>query len=395
MPIQDGKYISPAWNNESEPAINASELNDLTQTVATHSTDYLRDETLKDDTKSEFGFDSSAVPDDLFSNLNTRIKLIQKETAQMTLTVKTQNGNPLPNIVINGITDEDGNIVKTNTSGVASGYVKDGSRYLQINGYADVDNFTKQYTFTKGSAYTDTWTVTTQNFRTYGSSQSVKFSSNVTRVDVSVGGGGSGAYSYYRTATGADGGAGGYSNSKENVSFSPETYYNITVGAGGAAYGGGGGISSFLGVNASGAPAHNGGGATGNGSGGKGGYANNASNYSPGGAGGAGSGFIYTSFTGQSNGYGGGGGGGGYRNYNIEDVTGGMYGGGGGSPGGGAGNNAPSSPNTVSSAVNGTNGFGGGGGGGGIYRNYSSELRCNCGTGGSGAVAIRMHLAVQ
>ena len=33
MPIQDGKYIAPAWQNEGPPAIDADELNDMCQTL--------------------------------------------------------------------------------------------------------------------------------------------------------------------------------------------------------------------------------------------------------------------------------------------------------------------------------------------------------------------------
>lgn len=33
MPIQDGKYIAPAWQNEGPPAIDADELNDMCQTI--------------------------------------------------------------------------------------------------------------------------------------------------------------------------------------------------------------------------------------------------------------------------------------------------------------------------------------------------------------------------
>ena len=33
MPIQDGKYIAPAWQNGGAPAIDADELNDICQTI--------------------------------------------------------------------------------------------------------------------------------------------------------------------------------------------------------------------------------------------------------------------------------------------------------------------------------------------------------------------------
>lgn len=33
MPIQDGKYVAPAWQNDGAPAIDADELNDICQTI--------------------------------------------------------------------------------------------------------------------------------------------------------------------------------------------------------------------------------------------------------------------------------------------------------------------------------------------------------------------------
>ena len=38
MPISGGKYVAPTWNNGASPAIDASELQDICDTVAAHET---------------------------------------------------------------------------------------------------------------------------------------------------------------------------------------------------------------------------------------------------------------------------------------------------------------------------------------------------------------------
>ena len=340
----------------------------------------------------------SKVPDDAFRHIAIALNLLKKGSAFVELTVKTAAGNPLQGIQINGMVDDAGSPARTNSAGVAAGYVKPGRITLSIAGYADINGWSKTYDFDLGKIYTDKISLTVKNFVKYTSSTTVKFSPNVSRVDVSVGGGGSAGYSFNGTSTGGSGGGGGWSSARENVTFQHDTSYSLTVGSGGTFPGGAGGNSSFLGVSASGAPSHmdaNGG--SGNGRGGKGGYANQSSggwDISPGTAGQAGSGFVYTSFTENSPGYGGGGGGGGFMLTSYPEVTGAMTGGRAGSPGGGRGANAPTSTGT-NAGTPGTNGLGGGGGGGGICRTYSSEARATCGNGGSGVVAIRMHLKIS
>lgn len=40
MPIQDGKYVAPEWKNGQPPAINAQELNDISDTLAADNSRY-------------------------------------------------------------------------------------------------------------------------------------------------------------------------------------------------------------------------------------------------------------------------------------------------------------------------------------------------------------------
>lgn len=360
-------------------------------------TPLIKETLLQDSTEIEiFGNAGNRTVDEAFSGVMARLSLVMQNVATITLTVTDTAENPIPNVYVNGVFDEDGESVATNASGQAVGYVADGTTTLSISNYADIINYSEQFDAVKGQDYTHTIQVQTQNFLKFTSTQNVRFSGNVEQVDVTSvgGGGGAGATNGNGRASAASGGAGGGGNCvvQEDVTFSPNIVYQAIVGAGGVA-GGGGGTSSFLGVSANGGnPGGNGNisypyiagiGGSGNGKGGNGVaitiYPGEQKSGNPGVSGNV---QGYASFT-ETIAYGGGGG------------SGGIFGGTGGS-GAGYGGDGGGWPSSIN-GQNGTDGFGGGGGSGGYqYTEYDTggddtEIG-SPGRGGSGCIAIRMHL---
>lgn len=334
---------------------------------------------LQDSTEVElFGNASNRTVDEAFSGIAGKINLIMQDVASMTLTVQDSAGTGIPGVLINGMLDADGESVYTNAFGVAVGYVSEGLTILSISGYADIENFSEQIQAVKGETYTKTIVVTTLDFLKITSSRFVKFSENVEQIDVSVGGpggGGAGAKSTNNDQFSC-GGGGGHTEKQEHVSFNTNENYQAIIGAGGnyGKNGGGssGGTSSFLGVTATSGT----GGEVGNGSSyrgignGDGGYINNGTPID----GSPGTETIYSSFTDETP-YGGGGG---AAIYDRRGDGGHQYSSG-GSPGGGDGD---------STGEDGADNLGGGGGAG-IYGGIAG---IHGGRGGSGCVAIRMHL---
>ena len=335
-----------------------------------------------------FGSAADRTVNDAFMGIGARLKLIMSDMAEIELTVLTASGKAVPNMPIEGALDAAGNVLVTDSSGKAYGYVPEGSVTLSVSGYADVQNYSVTMSVEKGQSYKKTITLSTINFVKLTSSKSVKFSPNVSRVDVTVvGGGGSGGTGTGRN--GAGGGGGGYCTVQENVDFVPGTTYSAVIGAGGKgvqAYdprdGNAGGASSFMGITANGGSGggrgmsngNNAAGGAGNGAGGTG----VAYNKTPG-AGAAGSVPGYSSFT-ETVRYGGGGGGGRGFTYDGGGAGGADFGAKGGGKGAG------------SSAASGTGGGGGGGGGDDSDGDISYGTG---GDGGSGCVAIRMHLTAS
>ena len=354
-----------------------------------------------------FGDASNRTIDEAFRAIARKLDLISSGVATMTTTVQTAAGNPLYYVLVQGMFNENGGAVYTDIHGVASGYVSEGTVTLSVSGYADLSSASTTLIANKGGSYTASLVVSVINFLKLTSTQNVKFSGNVGRVDVSVGGGGGGGGNgdvetrEDGDAAGGGGGGGGRCTTMTNVSFAHNTTYTAAVGAGGSAGGANGGTSSFLGVTAAGGSggragvantSHNGGsvggaGGSGNGSGGKGGAAtrgsNAASSYENGTAGGSGTGTVYDSFT-TTIPYGGGGGGGSANCWNEAYGSGGA----GGSPAGAGGGKA-------STGGVGVNGQGGGGGGGSGYTHEEDDrikgTGYKGGKGGDGVVAIRMH----
>ena len=352
---------------------------------------------LQDSTEVEiFGNAGNRTVDEALSGLMGKISLIMQNIATLTLTVKTAAGNPLPGIPISGLLDSDGNTVKTNSSGVATGYIPEGANTLSISGYADLADFSKSYVAVKGASYTDTWALTVRNFMRWTSSTKIKFSKNVGQLDVSVGSGGGGGGRNGRAtnllaAYTASAGGGGFSTIEEDVAFEADVLYPLIVGAGGAIERDGG-VSSLLGVTAqsgkAGASVGVGeeivAGGIGNGNGANGTGASDQ-RIVPGNPGGNGSTSVFSSFT-ETQPYGGGGGSG---VASGDYYSGKANGGAGGSPGGGKGGDFQNHPNAYAPAAN-----RGGGGGSGTYASnrYGDPLVGTASRGAAGVVAVRMHL---
>lgn len=321
---------------EDEPADTGTELSKLNL--------------LQDSTEiALFGRAADRTIDEAFSGIAGQLKLIMSDMATITLTVQTTNGKPIPDVLVQGILNENGQAVYTNASGVATGYIGEGQQVVKVSGYADVEDYSETLTVVKGTNISKTWKLTTNNFLSVKSSRSVKFTGNVSTIDYSVtsgGGGGSGGYGF----PGGGGGAGGGTITKTGIAVEPNKQYAAVIGAGGAsgygdAAGKSGGKSSFLGDSpnggAPGTPAANGttggaGGSGGAGTQGGGSGGNGGSNYANGSNGSNATSTAFTSFT-ETKTLGGGGAGGEGKNYSGASATDGIVGGAANTGGGGSG----------------------------------------------------------
>ena len=339
---------------------------------------------ITDSTAATIGVAQDTTVDAAIDSLGVAIDMIKLDKGYLRLTIKDTSGNPISGIPISIITDKNGNILSSDSDGIVKGYISEGTQTITISDYADLADYTDNITIIKGNFYTKEIALTTINFLKITSSKDLKISENVNRIDVTVVGGGGGGHNADSGAF--PGGGGGYCVVKENVSFVPNQVYKATVGAGGYGartstgryYPANGGDSSFLGISAAGGHAgQTSGGIDGAGNG-RGGYVTdrNGSSIEPV----AGSVQGYSSFT-ETVLYGGGGAGG-YRYfrsdnseeyYNSTKTT---YGG------------DTGFWNTKPDTHNGKEGFGGGGGG-----TYAGDGTSGpAGNGGSGCIAIRMHL---
>lgn len=322
---------------EDEPADTGTELSKLNL--------------LQDSTEiALFGRAADRTIDEAFSGIAGQLKLIMSDMATITLTVQTTNGKPIPDVLVQGILNENGQAVYTNASGVATGYIGEGQQVVKVSGYADVEDYSETLTVVKGTNISKTWKLTTNNFLSVKSSRSVKFTGNVSTIDYSVtsgGGGGGAGYGY----PGGGGGAGGGTITKTGVEISPNTVYPATVGAGGKGgtyldYDGHpGGQSSFMGDAPAGgnpglSPVRGGsgepGGIGGSGSQGGGSGGNGGSNSDNGSNGSNATSTAFTSFA-ETKSLGGGGAGGEGKNYSGTSATDGIVGGAANTGGGGSG----------------------------------------------------------
>ena len=332
-------------------------------------------------TASTIGVDQNTTVDAAINTLGVAIELMKTNKGYITLSVADTTGAPIPGIPMPLITDKDGVAQQTNENGIASGYISEGTQTIEIKDYADIIDNTDSINIIKGNFHTKNIIVTTRNFLKIMASRSLKFSSNVSAVDITAvggGGGGDACSSGYEDGTSAGGGGGGYCTVQENVTFQPNTSYKAIVGAGGNGFysvpgsstdysATDGGSSSFLGVIAGGGK-----------------HGNKGMNSSAAGAG-NGRGGYYTAYSSAYNAVAGSVAG--YSSF-TETV---MYGGGGSGVWSQYGRNYTAAAgyggNSNSGNGNGVDGFGGGGSAYG-----SRDGGSKAGDGGSGCVAIRMHL---
>ena len=360
---------------------------------------------LNTDTKSLMGLPTTATGDDAFRELFLAITLDGR--ALINFTVMGNDGTPCKGVQIesSAFCDSNGNLtptVVTDDEGKVSVFCNNTSVAVSVKNYFDLEDWSHTYTVVFGEQYEETITLTRRNFLKLTSSVSKKFSSAIVRIDVTTVGGGGGGDSgngyegNERYSYSGGGGGGGYCTLQENVDFSANQNYQVTVGGGGKKDGLAagaptkGGTSSFLGVTAQGGnPGSNlydqasDGKGNGNGGASVGTPTSSGYPYASGRPGSAGTVSGYSSFTATVV-YGGGGGSGtsGARVDTISPGTGGGY--------GGRGGYAPNYLDVIP-ATSGTDGFGGGGGGAGYWRSGSTKGSTGAGDGGSGCVAIRMY----
>lgn len=358
---------------------------------------YTKEQTISDQTKLMLGLPTTATPDEAFVALYFN----NKSASLFAVTVLQPNGQPWPNLQLNGVTNINGGSIATNEDGYALCMAESATPTVTAtSNLLDVNNISQQLNkdenfVTNVTVYSDY----VSNYITITDSRRINrsdFSSGVTSIDFTAvgggGGGGSGSYSsYVDSITGGGGGGGGYVATVLNRAVSSiGTYIDITIGAGGAggtyqdsertdATNGGqtrvvGANSSYLNLVANGGNAGEGRGeyrqvegGTGNGNGGQGAGGSDSNHQRSAEDGVAGTGYIFNSMSlGLA---GGGGGGGGCNRYeNTQSAGGAPYGAAGGK--------------RIGSGLDGTKGGGGGGGGDG-YDQYNG---LSGGRGGDGIV---------
>lgn len=186
---------------------------------------------LKDETAISYGFNNTAVPDDVFM-------LISKLLQRYQVTVKVLfDGQPYEGVTVSGITAYEGGSPKTNSDGIAVGYTssKKGTVTVQQLFY-DVPSKSEPFDMGSGvSAYVEinlTSTMGIGDVITVTSSKSIKFSGGIRSLDFFlVGGGGSGAVATRGDLGAYGGGGGGYTTTVKNVDNSEEGF-SITIGSG-------------------------------------------------------------------------------------------------------------------------------------------------------------------
>lgn len=184
MPIQDGNYVAPEWKNGQPPAINASELNDISETL---ENDWRRGQVLTPNTAQVFGLDENATPDQVFGVIANQFG----HTVNVTVTL---DGSPIEGVTIQGIQSAVGGSCITDASGKTSGTCATTSTQLTaISNWVDVNNYSRtvdtsevstDVTFTMTSKRSGKVEVTT--------SKTIKFSPSRTNIQYFIVGGGRG-----------------------------------------------------------------------------------------------------------------------------------------------------------------------------------------------------------
>lgn len=241
MPIQDGKYVAPNWNNSSPPPINASELNALSQTAEKADTNYTRDEILSDEVKQLIGLDETATPNDAFAKLS-----LGEGKYGYVVHVQITDESPVPGAKISGtnispvpgyslVTDDNGNCIVTSSNDSITISIM--SPYLDINNKNNVViNRTQNSVFTN---YTVTLQQKTETEIEISTSGIYNLSPLVKTYDLClVGAGGGGSHvnaNLGMNFTGSAGGGGGYVENE--LGITAEIYgrtLTVSVGAGGS-----------------------------------------------------------------------------------------------------------------------------------------------------------------
>lgn len=355
---------------------------------------------LSDDTAAALGLGSQATPNDAFMAIP---QLMGK--GLLTIKARTDNGSPVPNLLVDGLTGIDASRRRTDNNGELWLYIDEGTYTLfsyDADRHIDIDVVRTTVTVSAGKHTDIVLPVTLIHNATITSTGAITFSPLTSKIDVFVvGGGGGGAGNTSEPSlTALGGGGGGYTATQFDITVTPDKPYNVFIGSGGtgasryANTGGSGGTTSFMDVSAKGG---NGGTRFNGGDGGSGGGTpgdGNAASYNGGNGGYNGSnGYRYD---GTLNG------GAGQGTSTRAFGTGGYYaGGGGGSAGrasgdggaGGAGGGGNGGRDTHPNGYDGTPNTGGGGGAGGNYTSYGYSGGAG-GAGGSGVVLIRMTFRV-
>lgn len=323
---------------------------------------------LDDDTAESYGLDKdTAVPNDAFKLING---LLVGANRYVTVKVQTEAGVPVPDVTLSGITTVSGGVAKTNVNGEAFGVASGEQTTISVaSPYTDITIPSQTIATPAGKFTKVTLTGTLVDFVAITTSSKVRLSALVTRVDVSLvgGGNGGGAGTIYGGSASGHSGAGGNGGKvavSENVSFAANVEYNAQIGAGGARNGGTGGDTSIFGLTSA------------NGQQAKGGAYRSSSQMTVNNAGADGY-PVFVSGT-ETEPFGGAGGGGGIR---IQSSV-GNAGGTGGANGGGSGGTAYSDGGDK--GADGVNGKGGGGGGGGATAYLNDEDYTPSGSGGAG-----------
>ena len=337
---------------------------------------YLKDETLTDATKTMYGLGAFATPNTIFQKLAMPYGYYGFD-----ITVVTEDGLPVPNVVLNGLEDFEGNTPVTNENGRYALAVSESStptltisKYLGIVNGSHALSSDDSYVFTPYTIVVakDTTTRTISSSDTYNI-----FAPEGTVVDLcAVGGGGGGGYSDGYDGVKGAGGGGGYCSNLTNITSISTGEISFAIGSGGSGAHGSNGLNGYAGgtttITYNGTTllsANGGSGGTGYvSSSGGGGAGNGRGGHVNGGAGVAATVYLFDDTT---LGLPGGGGGGAALN------------GAGGAPYGGKGGNYSTAP---------TGGTGPGGGGGGSMGNKNVGTHV-AGSGYKGGVFVRVRFS--
>lgn len=76
MPIVDGKYVAPTWSNNTPPAINAEELQAMSNMIVQNQDKYTKVQSLSSTTAALYGLGNTAVPDQVLAKIAGQISAV-------------------------------------------------------------------------------------------------------------------------------------------------------------------------------------------------------------------------------------------------------------------------------------------------------------------------------